>query len=107
MKLTVAPENMMDRLALALGIAPVTLIDTHMAFIRARAIMVATKLGVFDALVDQPLTAAEVAAQGGAAGKGAEKLGTALAGWGYLRASGGRFALTRLSRTWLTSGSPR
>jgi SAM-dependent methyltransferase len=107
MKLTVAPENLLERLALALGLAPVTLMDTHMAFIRARAIMVAAKLGVFDTLADSPLTTADVAARLHASPEATGKLLNALAGCGYLRASGGRFALTSVSRTWLTSGSPR
>jgi hypothetical protein len=35
MKLTVAAENPIERLILALGVAPVTLMDTHMSFMRA------------------------------------------------------------------------
>jgi SAM-dependent methyltransferase len=106
-KLTVAAENPLERLALALGIAPVTLMDTHIAFIRARAVMVATRLGVFDALAGGPLAAAEVAARCGASPHGMQKLLNALAGCGYLREAGGRFALTSMARTWLTSDSPR
>jgi hypothetical protein len=36
MKLTVAAENPLDRLIIALGVAPVTLMDTHVSFMRAR-----------------------------------------------------------------------
>ena len=36
MKLIVAAENLIERVVLALGLAPVTLVDTHMAFMRAR-----------------------------------------------------------------------
>jgi hypothetical protein len=57
MKLTVAAENPLERIALALGIVPVPLIDTHLSFLRARAIMVATRLGVFEALAAAPSSA--------------------------------------------------
>lgn len=61
MKLTVTAENPIDRLILALGVAPLTIMDTHVSFMRARAIMVGTKLGIFDALAPEALTAADVA----------------------------------------------
>lgn len=60
-KLTVSPETLIERLLIALGVPPVTLMDTHMSFLRARSIMVATKIGVFDALVDAPRSAATIA----------------------------------------------
>jgi SAM-dependent methyltransferase len=106
MRLTVAPENPVERLVLALGIAPVTLMDTHMAFMRARAIMVGTKLGIFDALAGGPRSSADVAARCGTSPIGTEKLLTALAGSGYVRDSGGRFVLTSTARKWVTSDSP-
>jgi SAM-dependent methyltransferase len=106
MRLTVAPENPLERLVLALGIAPVTLMDTHVAFMRARAIMVGTKLGIFDALSGGPLSPADVATRCGTSPIGTRKLLTALAGSGYVRDSGGRFALTSPARKWLTSDSP-
>ena len=46
MKLSVSGETAAERLAIALGLAPVPLVDTHMSFLRARAIVVATKLGM-------------------------------------------------------------
>ena len=44
MKLTVSAENPLEQIVLALGIAPIPLMETHLSFLRARAIMVATKL---------------------------------------------------------------
>lgn len=107
MRLKVAPDHPLERIGLALGIPPVTLMDTHIAFIRARAIMVGTKLGIFDALMGGPLAAAEIAVRCGTSPNGTVKLLTALAGSGYLRVRGDRFALSSTSRTWLTSGSPK
>lgn len=107
MKLTVAAENPIERVALALGLPPVTLMETHISFLRARAIMVGTKLGVFDAVAARPLAASEVAAQCATSPSATAKLLNALVGSGYLRFSGGAYSLTPRSRIWLTRDSPR
>ena len=49
MKIAAIPEGVVERLAALAGMAPTPVIDTFHAVIVARAIMVATKLGVFDA----------------------------------------------------------
>jgi SAM-dependent methyltransferase len=107
MKLTVAAENPLERLALALGIAPITLMETHLSFLRARAIMVATRLGVFDALATMPSNAAGIAAHCRTAPRPTEKLLNALVGCGYLAFTRDTYRLTPRARTWLTSESPR
>jgi SAM-dependent methyltransferase len=106
MKLSVTGENLMERAALALGIAPVTLIDTHMSFLRARAIMVATRLGVFDALATGPLTADHVADRCGLNRQATPKLLNALVASDYLRFNGGTYALSAVARKWLLTDSP-
>jgi SAM-dependent methyltransferase len=107
MKLTVAAENPLERVALALGVAPITLMETHLSFLRARTIMVATKLGVFDALAAAPSDAAAIATRCGTAPRPTTKLLNALVGCGYLAFARDTYRLTRRARTWLTSGSPR
>jgi len=106
MKLAVKGENPLEAAALALGIAPLTLVDTHMAFLRARAIMVATRLGIFDALGEAGLAADELSARCGMAPGAAPKLLNALVASGYLRFRDGRYQLTRISRKWLRADSP-
>jgi ubiquinone/menaquinone biosynthesis C-methylase UbiE len=106
MKLTVTAENPLERIVLALGLAPIVLMDTHMSFVRARAIMVGTKLGIFDALVERPLTAADTASRCHTSPTGTEKLMNALVGTGYLRFAAGRYALAPIARKWLTSDAP-
>lgn len=110
MKLAATGENLVERVVLALGLAPVTLVDTHMAFLRARAIMVATKLGVFDALVAGPLSASDVAARCGTSAPATGKLLNALVGAGYLTGAteghAERYALAPVARKWVTSDSP-
>jgi SAM-dependent methyltransferase len=106
MKLSVRPENPFERVALALGLAPVTLVDTHMSFLRARSILVATRLGVFEALAQGPLTGNEVAARCGTAAAATTTLLNALVGSDYLRFRGGRYALAPVARKWLLADSP-
>jgi 2-polyprenyl-3-methyl-5-hydroxy-6-metoxy-1,4-benzoquinol methylase len=106
MKLTVSGENLLEKAALAMGIPPVTLMHTHMSFLRARAIMVGVKLGVFDALAAGPLTAASVAERCHLSPIGTTKLLNALAGSEYLSFDAGQFALTATARKWVTADSP-
>jgi len=50
MKLAPQAENLMERVALMANLVPRPLIDTQIAFIAARAIMVAAEIGIFEAL---------------------------------------------------------
>jgi SAM-dependent methyltransferase len=107
MKLTVSGENVIEKAALALGIPPVTLMHTHMSFMRARAIMVGVKLGIFETLTAAPLTAAVVAERCHLSPVGTAKLLNALTGSDYLTFDAGRYALTPMARKWVTSESPQ
>jgi SAM-dependent methyltransferase len=107
MKLTIAPEHPLERLVLALGVVPVTLMDTHMSFIRARAIMVGTRLGVFDAIDAGARTAEAIAAACHTDPAATQKLANALVGSGYLHFRDGRYGLSPVARTWICSSSPR
>lgn len=106
MRLKVEGENPVERLILALGLAPVTIADTHIAFMRARAIMVGVKLGIFEALAAGPASVQDVARQCGTSETGTQKLLNALVGSGYLRFRSGRYALSPVARKWLTRDSP-
>jgi SAM-dependent methyltransferase len=106
MKLTVSAENPIERVVLALGLAPVTLMDTHMSFMRARAIMVGTKLGVFDALASGALPATAVAERCATSPAATAKLLNALVGSGYLTFARGAYGLSAVARKWLVSQSP-
>jgi SAM-dependent methyltransferase len=106
MKLTVTGENLIERLLIAFGVVPVTLVDTHMSFMRARAIMVGVKLGIFEALASGAMTAADVTSRCGTSLAGTEKLMNALVGCGYLRFARGGYELSPVARKWATSDSP-
>jgi predicted O-methyltransferase YrrM len=101
MRLAIKPDNLLDRFALLGNLAPEPLVETQIALISARAIMAATELGVFSALLNRQLAADEIATGCGLNKKATEALLGALASIGYLRFRQGRFSLTRKSRKWL------
>lgn len=107
MKIDVRAESPPERLALALGLVPTPVFHTLVPVLAARALLVGTKLGVFEALRQEPLTADEVAAKLGTEREATGKLLNALAELGYLRAAGDGFALSSGARRWLVSGSPQ
>lgn len=100
------PENPIERVLARLNMVPRPLIETQMAFTLARIVMVGTKLGVFEALANDAATAASVAARCGVDAAATEKLLFALAGAGYVRSEGDRYALTPVARKWLLRDSP-
>jgi SAM-dependent methyltransferase len=100
------PESPLERIVARLNVAPRPLVETQMAYTLARVIMAGAELGVFEALVAGPLTAAEVAERCGTAPAATEKLLFALAATDYVRFRRGRYALTRAARKWLVAGSP-
>ena len=107
MKLGAVPENLLERVLSALGMSPQPLLDTHIAMLLARTVMEGSRLGVYAALADGPLTAAAIAERCGGHAPATRKLLDALAGCGYLRRKGGRYSLTPMTRKWLLPGSPQ
>jgi SAM-dependent methyltransferase len=107
MKLGGVPENPIERVVLALGLAPQPLLDTHIAMLLARAVMEGSRLGVYEALKDEPLTASEVAARCGCQVTSLKKLLDALTGCEYLRFGAGRYSLAPVARKWLLPDAPQ
>jgi SAM-dependent methyltransferase len=107
-RLGAVPETPLEWLALRTGRVPTPLVDTHLAFAFARTLMVAVRLGVFDAFAAGEREVADVARSCGTVPVPTERLVHALVGMGYLRP--GRapdtVALTPASRRWLTRTSP-
>jgi SAM-dependent methyltransferase len=106
MRFGAVPENPIEWVIARLNVAPRPLLETQMAYTLARLVMVATKLGVFEALAERPATGPEVAEHCATSPVGTEKLLFALAGAGYLRAEDSGYALTPVSRKWLLRQSP-
>jgi SAM-dependent methyltransferase len=105
-KLGLIPETPLEALGLTLGLVPTPLADTLVSLWLARSVMVATKLGVFEALADAPRTADHVAATCTTDPRATGKLLDALVAAGYLRLHGGTYALAKKSRRWLLEESP-
>ena len=62
MRFGVRPDNLVERILIALHLVPTPLLDSF-GMVGARALLVATRIGVFDALVAGALTADQVAAR--------------------------------------------
>lgn len=107
MKIGAIPENILERIALWLGIAPTPLVDTHLAFMMSRTIMVAVKSQLFECLSCRPLTAYEITIRTNTDPTATEKLLRALVHLGYLRKKEEHFSLSSLSRKWMLKDSPR
>lgn len=106
MKLSAVPENPLEWLARAAGAVPTPILDTLIALLLARSVMVATRLGIFEALADGPLPPGEVAARCDTAPYATAKLLSALTGAHYLSYDSGRYALAPVARKWLLKDSP-
>lgn len=104
------PESLFELAALASGLAPRAVFDTLLASALARTVMVASRLGIFDALATGPADAATIAERCGTHPASTDKLLTALSGAGYLRRrlEGGaaRYELRQQARRWLLADSP-
>jgi len=99
------PTNLVERLLDSASLLPTPLADTLLGVWLVRTVIVASKLGVFDALEASPLGAADVARTCGTHPEATDKLLGALAGAGYVSCdASGRYALTRMSRRWMLSG---
>jgi Dimerisation domain len=105
MRLNTHPENLIERIALRAGVVPTPLGDTIVAMTLARTIMVATKLGIFEVLAKAEYTAQDIATACGLNLHATEVLLFALAGAGYVRSKGKRYALAPVARKWLLIGN--
>lgn len=80
--------------------------DSFTGLVTARTLTTAVMVGVFDALHEQPSTAAELAVRLGLDPFGADTLLTALTALGYLEADGDVFRNTSVSEQQLVRSSP-
>lgn len=107
MRYGIVAENPLERIGLASGMVPTPMLEPYGAAF-GRALMVATKVGVFEALADGPLTAPAVADRCRIDAGAAEKLMNFLVGTRYLRRSkDGTFLLTKVARRWLLEAGPQ
>jgi Dimerisation domain len=107
-KIGIIPENLVERLALALGLVLAPAFEARFSFMLARAIMAGTKLGIFEALATGPLTGTEVADRCGTDRRATGKLLNALAGAGWVdvNVKDGRYKLASAACRCLSTSSP-
>ena len=107
MRFGIIAENPLEAVGLASGMVPTPMLEPYGAAF-GRTLMVATKLGVFEALAEGPMTASAVADRCEIDGRAAEKVMNLLVGMRYLRRSKeGTYRLTKVARTWLLEGGSR
>lgn len=106
MRVGAIPESLLERIALAANLAPTPVVDTLHAVIVARAVVAATRLGLFDSLAGGSADAAALAARLGLNPGALEKLLNLLVATGYLRHGKAGYGLSPLSRKWLAGDSP-
>ena len=108
MRIGVISDNWLESLALRANWVADPLVKTNLAFIMARSIMVAVEIGLFEALVEGPRTADEVASACGSRKRPTQSLLAAMVSCDYLKfqQSTGRYSLSPLGRKWLTRDSP-
>ena len=107
MKIGAIPENLLEKVALATGLAAVPVLDTLLAAGLARTLMVASKVGIFAALADRPRSASAIAHACSTDAAATAMLLEALVGCDYVRRDGETFALAPVARNWLVPAGKR
>jgi len=100
------PTNLLERFALWTGKVPVPLMDALFSIMKARGLMAAVSLGIFDSLSSSPKSAQELADQLRLDLPSLESLLRCMVWADYLSQSDGRYSLTALSRATMVDGSP-
>jgi len=100
-------ENLLDFAAVILRLGPRPLLETHGALLLAQALMVATKVGLFEALAESALTPAQAASRCGTDERATARLLRVLEATEYVRAlKDGRYTVTADARGWLLEDGP-
>jgi len=101
MRVGMIPENILEWILTRGNAVPFPVADTFVAILQARAVLAATRLGLFDYLAKQPASVAELASGLSCNEKGIQSLLEALTCSGYLLETGGRYKLTPQASKWL------
>jgi ubiquinone/menaquinone biosynthesis C-methylase UbiE len=100
MKIDARPQNLLEWIALKLNLVPIPLGHSHMMFTLSRAVLEATRLNVFEAAKDSPVTLEEIAAKCELNTRALHSLLHVLVSAGYFKYRRGKYELTRLSKKW-------
>src|SRR5262252_3506269 len=92
------PTNIFERVALWSGKVPVPLMDVLFSILKARGLMAAVSLCLFDALAGVPKSSEDLSRELKLDEPSLRLLLRGLVAAGYLRRSGNRFTLSKLSK---------
>ncbi len=106
MQLTITPDNPLEWLALRANIVPWPLLHAQIMPVVAKAVLEAADRGVFEAVADTALTAAEVAETCRLHPKATRELLSLLTALGYVTYNQDRFGLSASARKWMIPGEP-
>ncbi len=106
MKLKITPGNLMERVAILFNLVPAPIMDTHIAFIEARAIMTAAELGIFEALGKEHKTSEQISDKTNTHPATTRILLDCLTGIGYLKWRNNSYALRPKYYKWLLQEYP-
>lgn len=98
--------SLFERVLLRLHLLPIPIMDTFPNVLFGKALALAVRRGIFEALANVPRTAAEIASRARLSVGGTELLVQSFLQTGYLHASGNRYALTNEAKKWLLQDSP-
>ena len=99
--------TLIETIIIKLGIAPKPGYDAGMLMARAKVILVANKMGVFNKLSRHAMSAAELAKELGAEEESLSMLLKALVAAGYLKQKDGRYQNAGIAQKWLIEGSSK
>lgn len=105
MRVGLMAENPLESAVLATGLVPTAWLESYSPAL-ARAIVVATRLGVLEALSGGARSAEAVAEACRTDPRATEKLLNLLVSMKYVRHAGGRYTLGRNTRRWLLADAP-
>jgi SAM-dependent methyltransferase len=100
-------DNLMERIAFRLNLAPVPPAEVLTYPAAARSVMAGVRLGLFAQLAQGPATAPELARTLELTPNGTRLLLDSLAAVGHVRRDGDRYAISERSRRWLDPQSDR
>ncbi len=106
MQLRVAPENLLEWLALQTNQVPIPLLHAQLMPVIAKAVLEAADRGVFDAFANQARTVDEIATSCTLHPKAVGELLGLLTALGYMTFANDRFALTDMARRWVLESEP-
>jgi 2-polyprenyl-3-methyl-5-hydroxy-6-metoxy-1,4-benzoquinol methylase len=99
------PENLTERLALRLNLAPRPVGEAMFGMPMARSVMAGVRLGIFERLAKAPADADELASELALAPAGTRLLLDSLYALGHVQRDGSRYELSKEARRWLDPAS--